>query len=443
MGCGTRTVCRLATVVKIFFGFPVAPGRQSRFISMYPDLASNEALLSVLHKRWAEQPLNEAEEQLLADWLNRSEYNRLAFRELMDEEWLQEQLKGWNRARRETIWQQSRQAASIKPVRRVHFMRKAWLKYAAAIIILFGIGAYLWNTQQKDTPATAKTTLPVPAKNDVAPGFSRAILTLSDGRRIELNNASSDTIHDGTLSIKNNDGQLNYLESRPSRFEKERTDGGGPSPFEKGGAAKRRGISFNTMSTPNGGQYQLTLSDGTKVWLNAASNITYPTAFNGKTRQVTVTGEVYFEVAKYKEKPFIVKTRKDDITVLGTSFNVQAYADEDAGKISLAEGSVKINDKILQPGQAYVNGKIIKTDLSQDIAWKTGYFNFEDKNLRQVMREISRWYDLQIVYDGGIKEMRFGGEVPRNLTLAQLLKTMEGAGINFQLEGNKTLRVKP
>ncbi|MBO9571593.1 MAG: FecR domain-containing protein, partial [Chitinophagaceae bacterium] len=230
-----------------------------------------------------------------------------------------------------------------------------WAKYAAAVILIIAGIALYYNFSHNSQPENkvVQNVPPASDKQDVSPGYNRAVLTLSDGNKIELDSAASETIKDGALSIENNNGQLIYA----SPF----------SPFEKGGRSdvRSREIAggFNTMTTPKGGQYQLTLSDGTKVWLNAASSITYPITFTEKNRTVSITGEAYFEVAKNKTKPFIVKTTTDEITVLGTSFNVNAYADEKAMKTSLIEGSIKIGGTILQPGSAYVNGKIIKTDI--------------------------------------------------------------------------------
>ncbi len=143
---------------------------------------------------------------------------------------------------------------------------------------------------------------------------------------------------------------------------------------------------FNIMSTPKGGQYRLVLPDGSKVWLNSASSLKYPTVFNGKERIVELIGEGYFEIKENKAKPFIVKADKEEIRVLGTQFNVNAYPDEPSQKTSLLEGSVKIHDKILKPGQAFLNGKIVFTDLQKDIAWKNGVFNFNDATVEEAMR---------------------------------------------------------
>jgi ferric-dicitrate binding protein FerR (iron transport regulator) len=196
------------------------------------------------------------------------------------------------------------------------------------------------------------------------------------------------------------------------------------------------------MSTPRGGQYQLQLPDGSKVWLNAESSITYPITFTGNERKVTISGEVYFEVAKDKNKPFRVSAGDLHVEVLGTHFNINAYADEGSAKTSLLEGSVKIDREILQPGQAYVNGKVIAADVEHDVAWKNGVFNFNDQNLSQIMRQLARWYNLEIEYPQGVPKKEYGGEIGRNLTLAQVLKGLENSGVRFELKGRQLI-VKP
>ncbi|MBO9571484.1 MAG: FecR family protein [Chitinophagaceae bacterium] len=301
-------------------------------------------------------------------------------------------------------------------VHRVHFLRRGWFKYAAAIIILIGAGVYLWNiTRTHENTNLVQHTQPVPSKNDIGPGSDRAVLTLSDGRNVELTAETNDIAETGT-TIQNLNGGLTYGHS------------------EK--------MVMNTMSTPRGGQYQLTLADGTKVWLNAASSITYPTAFTGNTREVQILGEAYFEIAPNKSKPFIVKTSKENITVLGTEFNVNAYPDEEVIKTSLVEGSVKINATVLQPGQAYINGKIIKTNIEQDIAWKNGYFSFANADIKTVMRQLSRWYDVEVKYEAGLPAAKYSGEIGRNLTLKQVMALLTKSKFDHIIEG-RTITILP
>lgn len=309
----------------------------------------------------------------------------------------------------------------------VHLLKTTWFRRpasriamrwasAAAIIILFGIGTYFYTTTQNKNQGITSVK-PAPVEKDIMPGKNRAVLTLSSGKMVELDSAVPGTIKDQALSIENKNGRLIY----------------------KNGDL----VAMNTMTTPKGGQYQLTLADGTRVWLNAASSITYPTAFTKNSREVSITGEVYFEVAKNKTRPFIVKANDKEIKVLGTDFNVNAYTDELFPKISLAEGSVQVEGKILQPGQAYIDGKIVTTNIYQDIAWKNGRFNFQDKELKEIMRQLARWYDLKVIYEPGLNKIEFGGEIPMNLTLTQVLKVLQNIEVHFKLEEGNTLRVMP
>lgn len=301
-------------------------------------------------------------------------------------------------------------------VRKTPFFRKTWFRYAAAAVLVFGIGYYFYTPAQKSSNDFT-TAEPVSEQKDVLPGSDRAILTLSDGRKIELDPDKQATIADGKLAINDDNGMLTY--------------------------GKSDVVVFNTMSTPKGGQYRLMLPDGTRVWLNAASSITYPTSFPGNSRIVSVTGEAYFEVAKDVSKPFkVITNEKTEIEVLGTHFNVNAYTDSDLFKTSLLEGSVRINQNILVPGQAYLNGEIVKTDLDQDIAWKNGVFNFHKVELKEVMRQLARWYDMEVVYQGDIPKTRFFGEMGRDLTLSNVLKGLEGSGITFRIEEGRKIIVK-
>lgn len=316
---------------------------------------------------------------------------------------------------------------SGEPVSISHFRKIAWFRYptwhtdsrtnaktvmlrwasAAAVIIIIGTAAYLWNAQNvKPEIANVKS---VPVINDVLPGSDKAILTLSNGEKIELKSATLQTITDGRLAINNKDGKLIY--------------------------GKTDIVVYNTMTTPNGGQYQLTLPDGTHVWLNAASSITYPTAFTGNRREVSITGEAYFEVTKDPAKPFRVKTYKDSITVLGTNFNVHAYADESFVKTSLLEGSVKIGNSILKPGEAYLNGKVSTANVTQDVAWKNGLFNFNNADLPSVLRQLERWYDIRMRYEGKPSAVTVKGKMYRDVNLSDILEVLDKMGLYFKMEG--------
>lgn len=386
---------------------------------MQNDLEFSDELLAALFKKWSAQPLTPAEEQLLTGWLAASPANNKAFDELLDENWVQTNLKGWTHPNAAQIWEQSRLQTSVVPINSKQRLTTGWVRYAAAILLL-AAGAWFWRNQSNTDKQVTNGAQQIVTK-DITPGTQIATLTLSDGSTILLDSAANGSIaKEGNATVrKDAAGQISY--SVPPN---------GSTP---------ENIRFNTMSTPNGGQYQLKLPDGTKVYLNAASSITYPVAFVAGIRKVKITGEAYFEVAADARQPFIVETGKDKITVLGTRFNIKAYADEKAIKSSLVEGVIKVNDRILKPGEAYSNGKVFATNTDQDIAWKNGIFDFNNVTVQEAMRQLARWYNIQVVYDERVDET-FLGKIGRNLTLQQVLKTMEGAGAHFRLEGD-TLHV--
>jgi transmembrane sensor len=302
--------------------------------------------------------------------------------------------------------------SALTPVISLPKQNKSWWKYAAAILVCVGIGAYLWMKNNQH-PSALATTVQSTQISEITPGYSKATLTLSNGKTVNLNKGVKEKINDGEISIENANGELIYRNNTIN--------------------------AMNTMTTPKGGQYQLTLSDGTKVWLNAASSITYPTAFTTNTREVSITGEVYFEVNKNPSKPFIVNTIKEKITVLGTAFNVNVYRDEPESKTSLIDGSIKIGQQLLQPGEAYMNGKVIQTNTAQDIAWKNGGFDFENIDIKTAMRQVSRWYDVNVIYEGNIPDVEIGGKIGRDLTLSQVLRSLSGIGVKTKLNGNTVI----
>jgi transmembrane sensor len=208
-------------------------------------------------------------------------------------------------------------------------------------------------------------------------------------------------------------------------------------------------IVYNTLSTPRGGQYQVVLSDGSKVWLNAASSLHFPTSFTGNQRVVELTGEAYFEVTKNKKKPFFVKVGDMQVKVLGTHFNINAYSDESSIKTSLLEGSVKIAKGkvtgLLNPGEQAVldnqNDKveIKKVNMDEVMAWKNGIFQFDGADLTTIMRDISRWYNVEIVYDGEEPMRRFEGKISRTAQLSDVLKILALSNVKFIVVGNKII----
>jgi ferric-dicitrate binding protein FerR (iron transport regulator) len=204
-------------------------------------------------------------------------------------------------------------------------------------------------------------------------------------------------------------------------------------------------IVYNTISTARGNKYQLLLGDGTKVWLNSATSLKYPVAFKGRDRRVELTGEGFFEVAKDKTKPFSVVTSSQEITVLGTHFNVNSYKDEETVQTTLLEGSVSVRDTrtavVLKPGSQALSdgsGLQVKKDVDTDkvISWKQGWFDFDGMDLKMILRQVSRWYDVDVVYKGSISNERFGGRIKKDVPLSRVLQLLQNTGGKFQLQGN-------
>lgn len=318
------------------------------------------------------------------------------------------------------------------PVRRIF-----WRRFAAAAAIILLIGAGVWfgltRTSSSEVAANEQTNKPV---NDAAPGGNKAVLTLANGNTIILDNAANGKLaSEGSSDIvKSKDGAIAY--SLPT------------------GQAGRGETVYNTLSTPRGGQYQLSLPDGSKVWLNSASSITFPTAFTGNERKVAITGEAYFEVAGLvlrtgQKMPFKVEKGNVTIEVLGTHFNVNAYDDEDAFRTTLLEGKVKViasggKPVLLAPGQqAQVNqagaiNVLNNADIDEVMAWKNGLFHFENADIKTVMRQLSRWYDIEVEYKGAVTNEPLFIEIPRNTNLADVLKVIEStAKLKLKFEGKK------
>ena len=316
------------------------------------------------------------------------------------------------------------------------FQWKKWTAVAAAILLL-SAGAWWWLSHNRAPDAAV-------AVNDVAPGINGAILTLADGRQIVLdstNNGFSAT--DGHAKIvKGSKDQLTYKAADG--------DEGAPgaAAATKAVAGESAELVYNTLSTPRGRKISVVLADGTKVWLNAASSIKFPTVFSGSQRQVEIRGEAYLEVAANVKQPFIVKKMGSNyaVQVLGTQFNINAYDDEDVIKTTLLEGAVRIKNKVLKPGQQAVAGKdqdevtiVPNVNTGEVLAWKNGVFNFDHADIYTVMRQVARWYDVEVEYKGTITR-HFGGTISQDVNVSQVFKMLELTGaVHFTIEGRKII----
>lgn len=308
----------------------------------------------------------------------------------------------------------------------LNIIKGHWRKVsvAASIAVIVSLGTYFYVKQPvpvKQEVVKARTI------KDLAPGGNKALLTLGDGTTIVLDNAKNGVLaNQGNITIsKTQNGQVLYT--------------------IKADGYTIQAPTFNTISTPRGGQYQVQLPDGTRVWLNAASSLRFPTAFTANERRVELIGEAYFEVEKDKARPFNVTTGKTTINVLGTHFNVMAYPDEPGQATTLMEGSVQITNgssqAILIPGQqASISGIRNKIDIKQvnaddAIAWKNGSFVFNEENIESIMRKISRWYDADVTYSGKLTGQDFSGVVSRFENVSEVLKMLQLTGtVQFKLE---------
>lgn len=323
-------------------------------------------------------------------------------------------------------------AEEQQPTPVVSMFGRKWWRYAAVIVLLLGTGVFFLLKNNQSATDTTGPVAQVTAK-DIQPGKDGAILTLDDGSTVVLDSMGNGlvTMQNGTKVMMKN-GQLVY--------------DAGQSPATE--------VGYNTIATPKGRQFQLVLPDGSKVWLNAASSIRYPTVFTGTQRKVEITGEAYFEVARNEALPFIVSINKEtEVQVLGTHFNINSYDNEESINTTLLEGSVRVKNKggdmILKPGQqAKVSGNekmrlMNGVDIEKVMAWKNGVFNFEDASLQEVMRQLERWYDIDVVYEKNIPKLEFFGKMGKDLPLSAVLRGLEKSNVHFRVEDGKRLVVLP
>ena len=313
------------------------------------------------------------------------------------------------------------------------FHRITWRRYAdvAAAVLIVAVAAwYVFSLRHKDNKVTP--VAPLTHVDDVPPGDNRAVLTLAGGRRIDLDSAAGGLLaSQGNGNVIKQNGELKYTEGKRAST--------GNEPL----------VVFNTLSTPRGGQYRLVLADGTKVWLDAASSITYPIAFNGANRQVSVTGQAYFEVAHNTQKPFGVRVQGQLIRDIGTAFNVNAYPDEPAMQVTLAGGAIVVGgtgkEVVLEHQGQQVeysdgrSGTVGEADLLSVLAWKNGLFHFSSADIATIMRQIARWYDVDVSFTHGVPFGHITGEMPRNMTLANVLKVMQTSGVHFTIDKRKII----
>lgn len=370
------------------------------------------------------------EREHLAYWRQQSPANETLFQQLTSHSSLKEEMKLMEQFDSRIAWNayQSRLKKVDHSTKTIHYK---WLA-AAVVLGVILMGGYIWTIRQ------VRHTTPSAKMAQVIPGKTGAILTLANGAQVSL-----DTIQNGIVALQGGvqarmiNGKIVYEGSSDS-------------------------LIYNTISTPKGRQMAIGLPDGTMVWLNAASSIRFPASFISSQRNVTVTGEIYFEVAKNSQMPFIVTIMNGaQVKVLGTHFNINAYANEAETKTTLLEGSIVVgwpgsNFSPVKPGQQAVftsnegvkdlHGITIKNlpqqDVLNSIAWKNGYFNFEHATLPEIMRQLERWYDIEVVYENGIPEAELTGNMTRDVSLKELMEGLDRLGISSRLEGRKLIILK-
>ena len=393
-----------------------------------------------LFKKYLDNQCSPAEVNELLQYFSAGE-NELLLRSLISEKlgFIDSEDDGsqWNQAT-ENVYTAIKKQIDAEQTKVVPIFRRTWFRVAAAAVLLVGAFA-LYNIAGKNNSPKEEIVKTNIEKQDIAPGGNKAVLTLADGSQIILDSAANGNLaSQGNVKvIKLDNGQLAYTTSGTTTE-----------------------VLYNTVSTPRGGQYNLTLADGSRVWLNAASSLRYPASFSGNERKVELTGEGYFEVAPLTPKggqkmPFIVNVAgKGEVEVLGTRFNINAYADESSINTTLLEGKVKVtpvtnsqlvtqNSQLLSPGQQaqISNGiKVINNvDTDPIVAWKTGLFYFVRADVKTIMRQIGRWYDVDVQFEGDISKKTFSAIVNRSNNISEVLKIMKEAGIQFRIVDKKII----
>ena len=389
-------------------------------------------------KRYAEGDYKEAEHSQFMEWLRSApikEIEKIAeeYRIIAETKPLSEDLQARIIDQIETALNR-REFPDISPRHPKNRMlvpgRRQKLAAAAAIALLIAGSITYWLAAKRNFENNSEKTVIAGIQDVRAPQVSKATITLGNGRVIYL-----DSVDNGVLTKQGNVAIIKTAEGDVSY--KGATETAGPD-----------SVTYNTLYNPRGSKVvNLTLADGTRVWLNSESSLRYPVSFAGKDRKVRITGEAYFEVAKNISKQFIVDADGVSTEVLGTHFNVNAYKDDGHTAVTLLQGVVRVafsgSSVIIKPGQQAVatdDVHIIKNpDLESVMAWKNGEFIMKSADIHSIMRQVARWYDVEVVYEGGIPAARISGEVSRNLNLAQILQVLKYSGIQVKVDGRRVI----
>ncbi|HEX5553860.1 MAG TPA: FecR domain-containing protein [Chitinophagaceae bacterium] len=396
-----------------------------------------------LFRHYVEKRCTASEKQELMGYIDSGNYD-LLLKQLISEQWEQSSTKpSFSFHYPEKKMEEDAIDTFAKIQARLYFWkikRRRWITVAAAIFLFFisGVWFLIDRTNINKQQIVANNQL-LNSRNGIPPGSNKAVLTLSNGQSIALDSARIGqlAIQGNRRVMKVNSGLLSYKNSKEAK-----------------GSIRKQGVHYNTLSIPRGGEYRLVLPDGSKVWINSASSIKFPTVFNGKYREVIMQGQCYFEIAKNPSKPFKVKVSSSglgqkgaEVLVLGTHFDVMAYPDEPALKTTLLEGDVQVrqgNSQVqLKPGQQAVSDLITNAlsvssvDTEQVTAWKDGFFELGHTSLPVIMRQLARWYDIKVDYRKADDQKRFGGIISRNLPLSEILRMLANNGVHCQLQGHK------
>lgn len=386
--------------------------------------------IKILFRQYLNDDISEKDFLLFYDMLAERKYDRKELGEVMEEMMNDGTflMEGGGKDKKEVFASLLAGIDDVKtavPDRKPHRMLqpalRRWIAVAAMLTgILLGAYLLLHKDHQKELSKVEK--------RDVQPGRNGAVLTLANGKQIELDSTGNGVLNqDSDTKILKQDGELSYAP----------------------GSVSGQHPSYNSLSTPKGRQFQVKLADGTEVWLNAESSIRYPTFFEGNERNVEVTGEVYFEVAANAKMPFKVKLGQMEVEVLGTHFNINGYGDENDVKTTLLEGRVKVSKPgasvLLKPGQQAKSKSsehisvIDDIDLEQVVAWREGNFHFDNSDLHSIMRQLARWYDIDVQYEADVST-HFGGNISRNVTLSKVLEMLQETGtVNFEIKGRTVI----
>lgn len=382
--------------------------------------------------------LNQEEREQLNRWLEEGN-NKDFFNPILDKHILEEDLRQLNELKIESehSWDKLLQFRSEQKKKARIFWLNSWKTYvaAASVVVLLGIGGVmLYQSRKANHPIVQGKESQAPGVTDVNPGQYKAKLTLADGSVVVLDSFSNaKLVQQGSTNVYTKDGQLVY----------------------KPQGNKSKEVLYNKLATAKGETFGMTLSDGSQVWLNSQSSIRYPVAFNSDIRKVEITGEAYFEVAAISRKtPFIVSLNGTEVEVLGTHFNINSYVDEPSLKTTLLEGKVRVRSAdntqiILEPGEQAilrkseddktVLSKTKEVDVDAEVAWRFGNFLFNNADLKTVMRQMARWYDVEIEYKGAAPARKFVGSIPRSLSLSKVLMLLEKQNVHFTIEGKKII----